>query len=118
MGLKSRNKGKLGEREAARELARVLGIQARRGQQFSGGTESPDVVTDCDQLHIEVKRTESLRLYAALDQAIADAGDKTPIVLHRSNRRPWVVIVRLDDLPELLHALSAFRLPPNNSSKT
>ena len=101
MGRRSRSKGKRGEREAARELARVLGIRARRGQQFAGGTESPDVVTECDELHIEVKRTESFRLYASLDQAIADAGDKLPLVLHRCNRQPWVVILRLDDLVEL-----------------
>ena len=106
MGLKSRNKGKLGEREAARELARVLGIEARRGQQFAGGMDSPDVVTECDELHVEVKRTESLRLYAALDQAIQDAGSKTAIVLHRTNRRPWVVIVRLEDLVRLKDTLN------------
>ena len=106
MGMKSRRKGKSGELEAARELARVLGIEARRGQQFAGGTQSPDVVTDCDQLHIEVKRTESFRLYAALDQAVADAGDKLPMVLHRCNRRPWVAIVRLEDLVRLNDTLN------------
>lgn len=109
MGLKSRNKGKVGEREAAHELARVLGIEARRGQQFAGGTDSPDVVTECDELHVEVKRTERLSLYTALDQSIADAGDKLPVVLHRCNRRPWVVVLRLDDLPRLAEVLIALR---------
>jgi hypothetical protein len=36
-----------------------------------------------------------------LEQAIADAGDHIPVVLHRANKRPWVAIVRLDDLPRL-----------------
>jgi hypothetical protein len=34
-------------------------------------------------------------------QAIADAGAKVPVVLHKQNRQPWLAIVRLDDLPRL-----------------
>ena len=53
-------------------------------------------------LHIEVKRTERLNLYDALEQAIDDmAEDDIPVVLHRRNHKPWVAIVRLDDLPRL-----------------
>ena len=102
MGLRSRNKGKRGEREAAAELRRLFGADARRGRQYCGGDESPDVATDIDDVHFEVKRCESLRLYEALAQAIADAGDKIPVVLHRQNRQPWVAIVRLEDLPRLV----------------
>ncbi len=101
MGLLSRNKGKRGEREAAAELQRLFNVDARRGRQFQGGDESPDVVVDIPRLHFEVKRCENFRLYDALDQAIKDAGDNIPVVLHRQNRRPWVAIVRLDDLPQL-----------------
>lgn len=70
----SRQKGASGERELARELARVLGCRARRGQQYSGSPDSPDVVTDIPGIHIECKRTETLRLYDALAQARRDAG--------------------------------------------
>lgn len=101
MGLRSRNKGKRGEREAAAELQRLFNVDARRGCQFQGSDESPDVVVDIPRLHFEVKRCESFRLYDALDQSIKDAGDNIPVVLHRQNRRPWVAIVRLDDLPQL-----------------
>jgi hypothetical protein len=48
-----------------------------------------------------VKRVEALRLYSALEQAVADAGENVPLVLHRANQEPWVAIVRLDDLPKL-----------------
>jgi hypothetical protein len=41
------------------------------------------------------------RLYEALEQAIADAGEKVPVVAHRQNHKPWVVIARLEDLPRL-----------------
>jgi len=101
MGLMSRNKGKAGEREAAAELRRLFGVEARRGRQYQGGDESPDVIADIPGVHIEVKRAEALRLYPALKQAIEDAGDNIPVILHRANRQPWVAIVRLDDLPRL-----------------
>ncbi len=62
---------------------------------------SPDVAADIPDVHIECKRTERLRLYEAIEQAIADAGEKVPVVAHRQNHKPWVVVVRLDDLPKL-----------------
>lgn len=101
MGARSLRKGKIGEREAAAELRRLFGVEARRGRQFAGGDDSPDVVTAIADVHFEVKRVEDFRLYRALDQAIGDAGSKVPVVLHRMNQRPWVAIVRLDDLPRL-----------------
>lgn len=106
MGLRSRNKGKRGEREAAAEIARLFRVDARRGRQFSGSDESPDIRTSIPRVHFEVKRVESLRINAALDQAISDAGANIPVVFHKQNHRPWVAIVRLDDLPELAKQLS------------
>lgn len=101
MGARSRRKGQRGELEAAAELRRLFRVEARRGRQYCGSTESPDVMCNIDQVHFEVKRTETLRLYDALTQAIQDAGTQVPVVLHRTNRQPWVAIVRLDDLPRL-----------------
>ena len=101
MGRKSRNKGASGERELARKLSRLFGVEARRGCQYHGGPGSPDVMTDIPGVHVECKRTERFRLYDALDQAIGDAGQNVPVVAHRQNRKPWVAIVRLDDLPRL-----------------
>ena len=106
MGMFSRCKGKVGEREAAAEIARLFRVDARRGRQFSGSDDSPDIRTSIPRVHFEVKRVESLRINAALDQAICDAGASIPVVLHKQNHRPWVAIVRLDDLPELAKQLS------------
>lgn len=93
----SRSKGKVGELELAHYLA-AAGYPARRGQQFAGGTDSPDVVCPAlGNFHIECKRTESLNLYAALSQSIRDAKFKTPLVIHRKNSQDWVVIMKLDD---------------------
>ena len=101
MGAKSRRKGVRGELEAAAEIRRLFRTEARRGRQFQGTDESPDVLAEIPNVHFEVKRVEALRLYDALAQAAEDAGDGVPVVLHRANRRPWVALMRLDDLPRL-----------------
>jgi hypothetical protein len=110
MGAMSKRKGRNGEREVA-ELLRSHGFAARRGQQFSGSPDSPDVVHDIEGIHIEVKRTESFRLYPALEQAKQDrrAGD-VPVVFHRQNQRQWVVCMEATDFLSIMRAL--YRRPP------
>lgn len=95
MGKASRDKGKRGERELARKL-REYGYDARRGVQYHGGADSPDVV-GLPGVHIECKRVERLMLYDALAQAKRDAGDNIPVVMHRRNDCPWLVVMELGD---------------------
>ena len=96
MTINSRQKGKAGELELAAVL-REAGFDSKRGQQFHGGADSPDV-TGIPGVHIEAKRVESGNLYNWLDQACADAGPASlPLVCHRRNRREWVAILRLSD---------------------
>lgn len=96
MGKASRDKGKRGERELA-SLLRSYGFEARRGVQYKGGADSPDVV-GIPGVHIEVKRAETLRLYDALEQSEHDAAENEhAAVFHRKNGREWVVIERLED---------------------
>jgi hypothetical protein len=97
----SRQKGKRGEREAAAELAVVFACDARRGVQFQGGPDSPDVVLEGVNVHVEAKRVEALNLYAAIDQAREDAGEKVPIVWHRRNGKTSVCIVETQNLLRL-----------------
>jgi len=100
-GAMSRRKGKSGELEASKELTRLLGVQCRRGVQYQGGPDSPDVC-GISGLHFEVKRTEKFNAYAALEQAKSDAPEgSVPVVLHRRNGRKWLLIAELDDVPEL-----------------
>lgn len=102
MGRMSRQKGKRGERECAAELGQMLGVDARRGVQFQGGPDSPDVVLDGVAIHVEAKRVERLQLWAAIEQAAEDSPPgKVPVVWHKSNRRPSVVIVETSRLLEL-----------------
>jgi Holliday junction resolvase len=96
--MNSRQKGKRGELEFSKFLA-AHGFPARRGQQFAGGNDSPDVV--CESLkafHIEVKRCERGNLYDWLEQARRDAQDgQIPTVYHRRNDSPWVSIRYAED---------------------
>ncbi len=105
--MNSRAKGKRGELEASKEWASVMGGSARRGKQFSGGEDSPDVVTDYPWLHLEVKRVERGSIHEWVEQAVRDAGSRVPVVLHRRNHKPWLVTMRLTDVPRFLLEASA-----------
>lgn len=93
--MNSRQKGKRGELELAKIL-RDFGFDARRGQQFRGGQDSPDVV-GIPGHHIECKRVEKLNVYEAMEQSERDAGDDVPVVMWRRNGKRWLVIQYLDD---------------------
>lgn len=112
--MNSREKGKRGERQWRDEL-RANGYAARRGQQYAGGADSPDVV--CDELswaHMEVKFTERFNLYDALDQAIHDAGVKrVPFVMHKRNFRRWVVVMEGETFFRLVRG----ELPPGGRTR-
>lgn len=100
--MNSNRKGKVGERELAQYLREHGFSEARRGQQFHGGADSPDVV-GLKGFHIEVKRVERLNLYEAMEQSIRDsAPDETPLVMHRRDRDYWKVTLRLEDFMKLI----------------
>lgn len=100
--MNSRQKGKVGEREFA-SLLREHGFDARRGQQFSGGADSPDVVSEAlAWLHVEVKRVQNLNLTDACVQAEGDCGGKPWIVAHRRNHAPWLITMTAEFFFRLL----------------
>ena len=102
--MNSRAKGKTGELEAAHYLADLFKLPVRRGQQFRGGADSPDVA-GLNGLHIEVKRVEKLNLETAIEQSARETGtNEVPLVLHRSNRKPWKMTFYADDLLRFLDA--------------
>lgn len=97
--MNSRNKGKRGELEFVHYL-KARGIEARRGQQYAGGGDSPDVIAGhpLKNSHIEVKRREAGNPYHWLEQAKTDAAvDKLPFVAHKRNGKNWIVILDIED---------------------
>ena len=108
--MNSRAKGARGERQWRDEL-RANGYDARRGQQFSGSPDSPDVV--CAALpwaRFEVKAVERLNIEDAIEQARRDAGGKVPLVAHKRNHRRWLVTMGAETFFQFLSGT----LPPGS----
>lgn len=103
MAINSRAKGARGEREA-RDLFVAHGFPARRGQQFAGGTDSPDIIVpDFPDYHFEIKLVQALNLHEAMNQAKRDGGDaKVPVVLHKKNGTGWLATFDIEDFFEIL----------------
>lgn len=98
--MNSKRKGKRGELECAAWL-RSHGFDARRGQQFHGGPDSPDVV-GLPGFHVEVKRTERPNLRDAVAQAEGDSGGKPWVIFLRWNNGRWLALQLGEDWLGLL----------------
>lgn len=97
--MNGKKKGKAGELELAKIL-RGYGYEAKRGVQYKGGSDSPDVV-GLEGIHIECKRVENLNIYNAVEQADRDCGENMPVVMHRRNNKPWLATLHLEDFMKL-----------------
>ena len=102
MGKTSRDKGKGYEREIAKILKK-FGFKARRTEQYCGKSGDSSDVVGLPGIHIECKHYKSTGFkYEWLTQAIEDSKDgETPIVVHRTDRNPNVVTLKLEDFIEL-----------------
>jgi Holliday junction resolvase len=101
MSKMSRTKGANGEREVV-SILRERGFDAKRSFfQIAGDRED---VTGMPGYAIEVKRTESLSIWAALEQAsnAAKATNTTPLLAFRRNRTEWQVALPLADFLDLM----------------
>jgi len=105
MPINSRAKGKRFEREAAKAITETFGVEARRGIQFKGGDQSPDIITGITGVHFEVKAVEKLNLMEAFEQAKRDAGTNVPIVMHKKNRTGWFLTMRLEDVKSFIESV-------------
>lgn len=102
-----RQKGKRGELELS-EFIRSYGYAARRGQQYSGNPDAPDVVTDLDpHVFFDAKRVETLQIHPALAQVVRDEGGRgrVPVVMFKRNRSEWIAIMPAKDFMRLVTTL-------------
>ncbi len=98
--MNSNAKGKKGERELANKL-REYGYKSRRGQQYCGSNGDADVI-GLPGIHIECKRVEKLNIYDAVEQSKNDTKpDEIPVVMHRKNRKEWLVTMPLNEWMKL-----------------
>lgn len=97
---------------AERALAHLLqkyGFEARRGQQFKGTKDSPDVIHDMAGFFIECKKREGFT-FPAMYEALAKAQSEAPeghrsIVFHKRNRKPWIVVMDADEFMTLMQEI-------------
>jgi hypothetical protein len=97
----SRRKGAAGEREfIAKHLAPYWPEAQRNIDQY--GDDKRDCIV-LNGVHWQLKRTERLRLYDAIDQAASEARNHDmPVVAFRRNHRPWHCVLEAEDLIPLL----------------
>jgi hypothetical protein len=84
----------------AARLLREHGYEgAARSVQYCGKNGAADVVCDeLDWLHIEVKFTEVFRLSTFIKQCEEDCQGKPWLILHKASHKPWVGIMKLEDM--------------------
>ena len=127
--MNSREKGKRGEREAAKALTRIFGTAAKRSQQHCGADGDADLSPDSlPGFHVEVKYHGKITSYALLeefeavltqhrgtdalaflDQATDDCkAQRRPVAMIRHNRKKrWAFLLWEDDFKELYLAYQA-----------
>lgn len=107
--INSRQKGKRGEREFVHFL-RDRGEVARRGVQFAGGPESPDVICETlPTIHFEIKFAKRVDITAAMLQACNDCPQgKFRVVAWKETgkRAPWMATMKADEFCELFNNVS------------
>lgn len=105
MTINSRQKGARHEREVAKALNALFGLDAERGAR--NGVPGADDVVGWPGVHVECKNYKAIAALKWLEQSIRDAGDDLPIVVMRQLRGENVVMVRLADLMRLVEAVAA-----------
>lgn len=107
MGRSQREKGKRGEREAGQALRKIGCLNAaRRVRQHDGDS---DIIDAIPGVSFESKLERRVRIAQAMRQAIEQAGEQIPAVLHREtvgrgeSANELLLTVRLADLPRLLN---------------
>jgi Holliday junction resolvase len=110
----SRQKGKRGERMLAAALTDA-GFPARRGVQFRGGNDAPDII--CPTLakwHWESKLVETARIRDWLAQAEGDCGGLPWVIAWKRKHGPWLAVMTLSALLDIIReALPPSPQPPN-----
>ena len=95
-----KNKGRLGQQEISKILQEVFDLRAEDVLSRSMGAQGTDLIMSEAAREIfpfapEIKRTEKLNLYKAIEQA-EDNGKKEglePVVIFRRNNDKWRVIL-------------------------
>jgi len=100
MSAMSRQKGNSYEREVIAAIAKHCGVACKRNldQARDGGGDIP-----FGRFLIECKRRAKISIYEWWDQCVtACAGQKTPVLAIRGDKRETLVVLRLEDFLALV----------------
>lgn len=103
MSATERNKGKNGELEVVHLLRAHGWALAKRTSDGTAQAARGDIANGPPEVHFEVRRRESVNIWACLDKAEREASPGyLPVVAFRRNRSPWYAALPLDALLSLL----------------
>ena len=99
--MNARSKGARGERELARELAKIVGEARRTGLMQSQQDAPESDVEWIDGLVVESKRCQRVEIdkWCELNERKARGLSGISLVGWRKNRSEWRVALRLEDVP-------------------
>lgn len=107
-GKGSRTKGGTGEREVV-EMLHAAGFTGARRNFQSGGQGGGDIVGVPD-VHLEVKRQETVSIWKWIGQAEGEAARTAlPLVVFRRSHSSWYAVLSAQDLFGLLQELQELR---------
>ena len=99
MPINSKAKGKRNELAWVHLLKAAGYPSARRGQQFKGTEDSPDIICpELDMIHFECKSGSRIDIWKTLKQAHNDkAQEELAVVAAHKDREPWIVCMTAED---------------------
>lgn len=103
MSASERRKGANAEREVVRLLRAHGWPEAKRTSDGASQGQRGDIAGGPLDVHLEVRRRETINIWACLAQAERDArDDHLPVVVFRRSRSRWYAALPLDALLDLL----------------
>lgn len=100
--INSRTKGKVAELALAHMLQEA-GYEARRGQQFKGTKDSPDVICHDLPIQWESKAVQSLNLHKAVNNLKEEcATGKWRVVAWKKNHQGWLACLPMEDFLDII----------------
>ena len=107
--MNSRAKGKRGELEVRDLIRHYWRTEATRTAQHCGADGDADLRIGIEGIHVEVKRVARFAGMKYVEQAVRDSAKRNdlPVVVVKPDRKPAVLIVRLEDSDRLVGLLGS-----------
>ena len=104
----AKTKGRVGQTEVVNLIETYMGFNDDQIRSNPASVTGEDIILSESArekfpLSIEVKRVEKLNIFTAFKQAISNAGNYMPLLVHRRNNEEWLVTFRFRDFLSILY---------------